>query len=117
MRIAIVFASALSLAACSSGANHLGNPLLWPVNAVTTGIENSIYDAQRNEVEDYVALNHSELLANIEDGGGPVLRDAFELVQIPPSERGDVIEVMQEDIGILTDNPDHLVVTLMVNSN
>jgi len=33
--------SALFLAGCTGEANHLGTPLLWPFQAVTTGIENT----------------------------------------------------------------------------
>lgn len=59
-------------AGCSPDANHLGNPLLFPLNAIGTSIGNASYNATRGKVEVFVKTNHPALIADIQRGGGPI---------------------------------------------
>ncbi|SFQ19551.1 hypothetical protein SAMN05421853_102378 [Roseivivax halotolerans] len=84
----------LALAACTPAPNHLGNPLLLPVSALTTGAQNAAYNARRAEVKAVLA------------GTGPaVLHDAnaqarlWRVAPVPVAERKDVLR----DIADLPD--------------
>lgn len=101
----------LALAACTGGANHLGNPLLLPITGITTSIDNAIYDGQRAPVEDYVSLNYDALVTDIEAGGGTTLTQAFDVASVPEADRADFIAAME---GYDLSQPDNLVVALMV---
>lgn len=106
---------ALTLAAsCSGEANHLGNPLLWPLQAVTTGVENAIYDERRGAVEVQVKSNYPAILDEIAQGGGPALTEAMDLALIPIEDRPARIRQMQADLPLYADSPEALVVALMV---
>lgn len=104
----LIFAA---LAACSTEANHVGNPLLLPFTAVGTGVENAIYDGQRAPVEDFVGEHFDVLVRNIEDGGGNRLDKAFEIAGVPDAKHDDFLEAME---GYDLSKPDNLVVALMV---
>ena len=104
----------LSLAACSGAANHLGNPLLWPVYAVSAGVENAIYDNRRGAVELQVKSNFPGILDEIASGGGPALTEAMELARVPEADRAARILQMQADLPLYAESPDALVVALMV---
>ena len=56
----------IMLVGCSNTqATHLGNPLLLPIGAVTTGVENGFYNARRKRVAAYIAANKPALRADV----------------------------------------------------
>lgn len=107
-------ALALSLAACTGGANHLGNPLLWPVTALGSTAEQAAYTARRGEVERHVKTHHPALLAEIANAGGPLLETAMELAGIPPTDRATRRIQLRADLGLHAASPEALIVALMV---
>lgn len=62
----IYLAVLFPLVACDGG--HLGNPLLLPVNAVTSGVSNANYNKHRAAVKSYLAANRSDLLRGYAPG-------------------------------------------------
>lgn len=102
------------LGACSSGANHLGNPLVWPIDAVQNGINNAAYSQRRGTVEVIVKSEFPAILADIDAGGGPVLSRAMEAALIPVAERSARTIQLQGDMGLYSANPGALVTALMV---
>ena len=114
MRRFHLFLAALALSGCTGEANHLGNPLLWPFNAVGSAFGNSAYDNRRGAVELHVKTNHPTLLAEISAGGGPVLTEAMDLAAIPPEDRPTRIAQLQADLPLYRESPEALIVALMV---
>ncbi len=106
------------MAACSNGdANHLGNPLTWPFGAVSAGIDNATYGAKRRQVERFVNANHPALIGEITRGGGPLLDQAMNLAAIPGQTRPGLRTLLQSDIEIYRNDPEALIVALMVHGN
>ena len=114
MRPIALLAFLSSLAACSGEANHLGNPLLWPVYAVSTGLENAVYNERRGQVEVIVKSNYPGILSEIEAGGGPVLTEAMDTALIPVADRPARLIQMKADLPLYRESPEALVVALMV---
>lgn len=104
----------LLLSGCSSEANHLGNPLLWPFYAVSTGLENSVYNERRGRVEVLVKTNYDQILEDIRSGGGAALTEAMDAALIPVQDRPTRIMQLQADLPLHESSPDALVVSLMV---
>ena len=102
------------LAACSTDANHLGNPLIWPFNAVQTGIGNAAYQQRRGAVELIVKSEFPAILADISAGTGPVLTRAMDTARIPGQDRPTRVLQLQGDLGLYSANPGALVTALMV---
>lgn len=111
------FAMILLLSGCDMG--HLGNPLLWPSNAVSTGIENATYNARRKKVESHVAAHQTEIIADIRSNGGPALTKGMDLAQVSPKDRPAFLRILKQDITKFTPNTDQarkqLVVWFMVH--
>lgn len=105
---------ALAAAGCTGEANHLGNPLLWPVQIASTALENAVYQERRAGVEVYVKTHYEVLLAEIAAGQGPHLEAAMDLSGVPQADRPTRRLQMQADIGIYRESPEALVVALMV---
>ncbi len=101
-------------AACSSEANHIGNPLLLPFTGVASVFENTIYNERRGKVEIFVKTNHPALIQDIKSGGGPRLTQAMDIARVPAQDRETRIIQMQSDIGLYTKNLSALVTALMV---
>ena len=112
MRTALILITAIS--ACSNGANHLGNPLLLPISGISTAIGNGIYGQRRAKVEVFVKSNHPALIAEIGDGGGSTLDQAFDLANVPASDRDAFVLQAQGDIVLYQNNPSALVTAFMV---
>ncbi len=105
------------LAACSSEANHLGNPLLLPFSGLATLAENAVYSERRGAVEVLVKTNHPALIDEINAGGGPILTQAMNTARIPANDRPARIIQLQSDLGLYQANPGALVTALMVFGN
>lgn len=103
----------LPLAACTSGANHLGNPLLLPVSGIATLAQNAVYNERRARVEVLVKSNHEALLEQIVTGG-PLLEAAFDTARVPTSDRPARQIQLAGDIGLYQSSPGALVTALMV---
>jgi hypothetical protein len=112
MRIQLL--AALLLCGCTSEANHLGNPLLWPVQALTNSVANGLYGARRGAVEVAVKSNYEQILQDIASGGGPALTLAMDEAGIPESDRPSRTLQLQGDLPLYQANPGALVTTLMV---
>lgn len=104
----------LSVAACSNGPNHIGNPLLLPISGASTAVENGLYGHRRGKVEVFVKTNHTEILNDVLAGGGPTLSQAMDAARIPARDRPARILQLQSDFGLYQTNPGALVVALMV---
>lgn len=103
-------------AACTGQANHLGNPLLAPINALGNRIGNAVYSEKRGKVEVFVKTNHPALIADIQRGGGATLTQAFDLADVPQAVRGAHTLRLQSDLALYSNNLDALVVAIMVVS-
>lgn len=106
----------LALPACApQGASHLGNPLLLPVHAVSAGMSNAAYAARRRPVERYVAEHHQTLLAELTAPATPHLTEAMRLARVTPTTQPLLIKRLREDRHIYENDPEALVVALMVH--
>lgn len=103
-------------AACSGEANHIGNPLLLPINAISTGLGNAAYAQTRGQVEVFVKTNHPALIADIQSGGGDTLTAAFDIANVPTAVRAPHTLQLQSDLALYRTNLDALVVAIMVVS-
>ena len=111
----------LGLAGCDMG--HLGNPLMWPVEAVGNGLDNATYNARRTQVEKHVALNQATILTDIRSGTngnyGTALKTAMDLARVPEVSRPQLLDILKTDIAKFTPNTpqarEQLVVWFMVN--
>jgi len=104
------------LVACSSGeANHLGNPLLWPIGIVSNGLDNASYNAKRRKVEAHVAAHYPALMAQIKAGGGAQLSRGMDLAGVPDATRPTLRDRLRADIALFQNDPEALVVALMVH--
>ncbi|MGH1367538.1 MAG: hypothetical protein ACRBCL_02905 [Maritimibacter sp.] len=112
MRITYI-ALPLVLAACSSGANHIGNPLVLPFTGIATGIENQIYAGQRAPVEDYVGANYDALVSDILAGGGDTLDGAFSVAGLSDAQQSEFITNTMTGYDLSA--ADNIVVALMIH--
>ncbi|WP_342075694.1 hypothetical protein [Yoonia sp. SS1-5] len=112
MRLALP--SLLLLAACSGEANHLGNPLLWPLTGAQTAAENLVYQQRRGEVEILVKSNFAAITRELEVGDGPTLQTAMATAGIPENERPARLLQLRGDRALYQSNPGALVTALMV---
>lgn len=104
------------LAACSNEANHVGNPLLLPLNALGTSLGNALYNERRGKVEVFVKTNHPALIADIQRGGGDTLTQAFEIADVPKPVRAPHTLQLQSDLTLYSNNYEALIVAIMVVS-
>ncbi|WP_375281333.1 hypothetical protein [Pseudooctadecabacter sp.] len=102
------------LPACTSQPNHLGNPLLWPVNAMSNAFGNANYASLRGKVEVFVKTNHPALMADLRAGGGPALTQAFDIAQTPQPVRAPHTLQMQSDLALYETNIAALITAIMV---
>ena len=103
-------------AGCTSGANHLGNPVLLPLSAIGSSIGNATYNQTRGKVEIFVKTNHPALVADIQRGGGPALTRVFDIANVPKPIRAEHTLQLQSDLALYANNLDALVVAIMVVS-
>ena len=104
-------------AACTSQPNHLGNPFLLPVSALGSAISNASYNEKRGKVEIYVKSNHPALIADIRNGGGPTLTQAFQIANVPKPIRAPHTLQLQSDLALYSNNIEALIVAIMVVSD
>ena len=114
MRPAAPFVFLAFLSACSSEANHLGNPLLLPISGISTAIGNAAYAERRGQMEVLVKTQHPALIADIENGGGATLTQAFDISGVPANDRPARITQLQGDLALYDTNLEALIVALMV---
>ncbi len=103
-------------AGCTSGANHIGNPLLLPIRAIGNATTNAAYNQTRGQVEIFVKTNHPALIADIQRGGGTTLTEAFDIAGVPAGTRAPHTLQLQSDLALYNSNLDALVVAIMVVS-
>ena len=103
-------------AACTTEANHLGNPFVLPVSALGTALSNASYNETRGKVEIYVKTNHPALIADIRRGGGPALTQVFEIAKVPKEIRAPHTLQLQSDLALYSSNLEALIVAIMVVS-
>lgn len=104
----------LLLAGCSTEANHIGNPLTWPVTSVGSALSNVNYDARRAQVSDFVTAHQAMILRQAMLGGGPELTGAMNLADVPEARRSALIKELTNN-PIYFNNTEALVVALMVH--
>ena len=103
--------------ACTSGANHLGNPLLLPFSGLGTAIGNASYNQTRGKVEVFVKTNHPALIADLRAGGGATLTQVFDIANVAQSIRAAHTLQLQSDLALYSNNLDALIVASMVVSD
>ena len=105
------------LSACDMG--HLGNPVMWPGMVVGGGLENAGYNARRGKVKAHVNAHHSDILADIQRGGGPALSEGADLARVPKAARAEMLRVLKQDYIKFSPDTDQaremLVIWLMVH--
>lgn len=57
----------IGMASCSAP-NHLGNPLLLPVNAIGAAVENANYDRRRAKVKAWIVQNEAAMRSELFEG-------------------------------------------------
>lgn len=87
MRIAILI---LLLMGCSGEANHLGNPLTWPVSGAATALSNATYQARRDRVSRYLERNHTQIQAEARTSHGAAFAELARLARISASSLQNV---------------------------
>ena len=102
------------LAACSSEANHLGNPLALPINGLSAAIGNAEYNRTRGQVEVFVKTHHPALISDLRAGGGVTLTQAFDIAKVPQAVRAPHTLQMQSDLQLYESNLEALVIAIMV---
>jgi hypothetical protein len=108
----------LILLGCTNGnANHIGNPLLLPVGAVTTGVENGFYNARRKRVAQFIAENKPALHADVQAGHGPTLTALYKIAKTPAKNQAALaIELNRGQTQYFAKDPEPMVVAVMVHS-
>lgn len=104
----------LLLSGCSNEANHLGNPVLWPVTLASTALSNAAYDNRRAKVAAYVDAHQPAILADAAHGSGRHLDAATALAQVPANRRADLIRELAQN-PLYRQDRSALVVALMVH--
>jgi len=119
MRFLIPFTFALGFSSCSnSGPNHLGNPLLLPIRAISSAVENSFYDSRRNKVERFVEANFSQIKAEVSHGGGATLSQAMDLAKVPEQRRPGLITELHSNPALYSSHDSEpMVVAMMVHGS
>ena len=112
MRLSIL--ALACLAACSTAPNHLGNPLMLPVNGITTAVDNAGYATRRGQVEVFVKTNHPDILSQIAAGGGASVTRAMDLAGIPDADRPARLIQLRADLPLYQAAPAALITALMV---
>ncbi|SFR39007.1 hypothetical protein SAMN04488005_1310 [Yoonia tamlensis] len=102
------------LCGCSTEANHIGNPLLLPLSALSTGISNAAYNQRRGQVEIYVKSNHTAIMGDIVNGGGDHIARAMDIAGIAPEDRPTRLIQLKSDQGLYQTSPEALITALMV---
>jgi hypothetical protein len=102
------------LCGCSTEANHIGNPLLLPFSAVSTGIGNAAYNQRRGQVEIDVKTNHPAIMADIANGGGDHIARAMDIAGIVIEDRPARLIQLRSDLALYQASPDALITALMV---
>ena len=102
------------IAACSSGTNHIGNPLLLPIQAIGNGIDNAIYQQRRGQVEVIVKSTFPTIIEEVAIGAGPTLTRAMDASGVPIEDHPARVMQLQGDIGLYRTNPEALIAALMV---
>lgn len=107
-----ILAIGILLGGCDMG--HLGNPLMWPANAV----ENSVYSARRNKVKTYISTNYSALILELKTASGPIFLETARLAGVPQTQVTKLYSDSRSDLKRLTldieQNIEKLTVTYMV---
>lgn len=111
-----ILAIGILLGGCDMG--HLGNPLMWPVNAVGSAVENSVYSARRNRVKTYISTHYSALILELKATAGPIFLETARLAGVPQSRIAKLYDESRSDLTRLTadiaQNVEKLTVTYMV---
>lgn len=105
---------ALTLGACSGEANHLGNPLTWPGQVISSTLSNAVYDSRRAKVFAYVEAHQAAVLSDAAKGGGTHLAAAMDLARVPMDRQSALTQELAAN-PIYVGNTDAVVVALMVH--
>jgi hypothetical protein len=104
------------LCGCSADPNHVGNPLLLPFSAVSTGIGNAVYSHRRGQVEIYVKTHHTAIVTDIANGGGDNISQAMDIAGVPDQDRPARLIQLRSDQALYQTSPEALITALMVYS-
>lgn len=98
--LAVKFFRVFGLCACvgvasCSAPNHLGNPLLLPVNAIGAAVENASYNRRRGKVKAWIAEHEATMRA--EQFDGPITQVLLDAMPVARREqaRADLKEAAQ----------------------
>lgn len=112
MRMPLTLAALLC--GCSNAANHLGNPVLWPAYGIASAVQNAAYNDRRRDVAAAVQSDFSQILADIRSGGGAAISAAMQTALIPLDDQPGRLAQLRTDWDLYEDDPEALVVALMV---
>ena len=99
-----------------SNPNHIGNPLLLPVGAVTTGVENGFYNARRKRVAEFIAANKHALHADVVAGHGPTLTTLYKIAKTPVENQAALAhELNRGQTQYFAEDSEPMVVAVMVH--
>jgi hypothetical protein len=101
----------LALTACTGPD---GGPINLPFGRLATPDEMTAFSQRRGSVEVIVKSQFDQIIADIDNGGGPVLTSAMDAAHIPVVDRPARIIQLQRDSGLLVGNPGALVSQLML---
>ena len=99
------------LQGCSREASHLPTILSLPKALVTTTIENSIYNARRNKVKEYVVANYDALKTEVRKGQGVHLDELLLVSDVV--NKNQVKKQLQRDYVTMFENIDLMTESIM----
>lgn len=105
------------LASCTNTDSHLPNPITLPAYALNSALNNAFYNARRNRVESYVAVNQALIIADTQSGNGPFLRQAMSLARVRPAKQSELISEIQRGYSLYSQDAEALVAALMVHGD
>lgn len=99
------------LASCSREASHLPSVLSLPSAIVTNTISNSIYNARRNKIKNYVVTHYEDLKTDIKKGEGDHLSEL--LFSADVSDVSSAQKQLQHDYTMMFKNVDLITESMM----
>lgn len=105
----------LMLVTACTEANHLGNPLTWPGQALQSTVSNAVYDARRAKVTAFVTAHQTAILTEAKAESGPTLIAVFDLAKTPQTHRAALTRELATN-PLYQTSKDALTIALMAHS-
>ncbi len=108
----LIILTCLFLTSCSREPSHIPSVLSLPKALVTNTIENSVYNAKRRKVKEYVVANYDGLKLEIKNGEGAHLGELLSKANVQDTE--STKKQLQRDYEVMFENVD-LMTESMIN--